>query len=148
MSDLHEEARRISHNLMPISLHQLGLIDSISNYCLENSSTKTKITFVNTIQKGIEIDSQTATILYRIVQELINNVKKYSKSNICFVQTSKQNSTLTISIEDEGIGFDMSKKSTTQGLKTITKRIENLDGEFIIDSKIGQGTLMIIHCDL
>ena len=148
LSDLHEEARRISHNLMPISLHQLGLIDSISNYCIENSTIKTKITFVDTIQQPIEIDSQTATILYRIVQELINNVKKYSKSNICFVQTSRQNSTLTISIEDEGIGFDLSKQSTTQGLKSITKRIENLDGQFIIDSKIEQGTLMIIHFDL
>jgi len=148
LSDLHEEARRISHNLMPISLHEHGLIQAISNYCIENSSSQTKITFLNTIQQRISIDSQTSTILYRIIQELVNNVKKHAKSNICFVQTSIQNSELSISIEDEGIGFDYSKSANSQGLKSIKKRLKNLNGEFIIDSKIGQGTLMIIHLNL
>ena len=145
---LHDDTRRISHNLIPISLNNSNLIEAIGNYCRENSSDKLKINFIDNTKTTIQLKSFTSTILYRTVQELINNVQKHSKSSICYVQTVLNNKELIISIEDEGVGFSSIENSNAQGISSITERIKDLGGDFIIDSKPGQGTLASIHLNL
>jgi signal transduction histidine kinase len=148
LSNLHEETRRISHNLMPASLTLHSFSEALKQYCSENSSTKLTINFFDAIKGNINLNDKVKNVVYRIVQELVNNVQKHSKSKVCFVQLSQNDSHLTVSIEDEGIGFDSNQKNNTQGLKSITQRIESLGGSISIDSQIAKGTLVVIQIPL
>ncbi|MDQ3191206.1 MAG: histidine kinase [Bacteroidota bacterium] len=148
LSSLHEETRRISHNLMPVALSDNNLFEAINNYCTENSRPDFKLYFNDNTAEKIILNATISNVLYRIIQELINNVQKHSKSSICHVQTSFDQNELTISVEDEGIGFDPTIRSFSQGLNSIEKRMKDLSGEFIIDSGVNKGTLASIHLKL
>jgi len=148
LSELHEETRRISHNLMPASLKLNNFNSVLKLYCDENSHQNFKINFFDATNTEIVLEDKIKNVLYRVVQELINNVQKHSKSNVCFVQLSQTTDELVITVEDEGIGFDVNIKLESQGIKSIKNRIEKLKGSFKIESKSAKGTLVIIHIPL
>jgi signal transduction histidine kinase len=148
LSNLHEETRRISHNLMPASLSQLSFSKAIKEYCSENSSPKLTINFFDAIEGNITLNDNVKNVVYRIVQELVNNVQKHSKSKVCFVQLSINDNYLMISVEDEGIGFNINQKKNAQGLKSIVQRIDSLGGSVSIDSELAKGTLVILEIPL
>ena len=124
LSKLHEDTRRI---------------------CYENSNPYFKINFFDATSKNIIVENNVKNVLYRVVQELINNVQKHAKSDTCFVQLSNTDKEFTISIEDEGIGFELDSKNEGQGLKSIKNRIEKLGGSLLIESKTAKGTIVIIQ---
>jgi signal transduction histidine kinase len=145
LSKLHEETRRISHNLIPASLKYDSLISVLKTYCYENSNPYFKINFFDATSKNVIVENNVKNVLYRVVQELINNVQKHAKSDTCFVQLSNTDKEFTISIEDEGIGFELDSKNGGQGLKSIKNRIEKLGGSLLIESKTAKGTIVIIQ---
>jgi len=145
LSLLHEETRRVSHNLMPLQLDKFSLSEAIHQYCIENSSRNLKIEFRKFESESFKLNLILSKVLYRIVQELINNVQKHSKSKICYVQVIQQNKKLQISVEDEGIGFDCEINSGHQGIESIKKRIADLNGDFVIESEKDKGTLAMIE---
>ncbi len=145
LSALHEDTRRISHNLMPASLTNNNFSDALKNYCNENSTSIFKLNFFDATKSELKLDSHIKNILYRIVQELVNNAQKHSKSKVCFVQLSLNKNELIISVEDEGIGFDVEHITKSQGLKSIKQRVENIGGIVQIDSQIAKGTIVVIH---
>ncbi len=144
LSNLHEGVRRISHNLMPATLTQNSFIDAIKNFCSENNSQLLTINFFDATNGKIKLNDTVKNVIYRIIQELINNVQKHSKSKVCFVQISQTNKHLVISIEDEGIGFNVNEQSNSQGLKSIIHRIKNIGGTVQIDSQPTKGTLVML----
>lgn len=150
LSSLHEETRKISHNLMPISLNDNSLESILEKFCNENSHSKLDIKFQNLTKEKLPINNTKAIVVYRMVQELINNVKKHSKATICHVQVSDSDKELSIFIEDNGVGFDPKTKNNSQGLSSIKKRIKQLNGEIEINSTTNNGTviLLIIPFDL
>lgn len=141
---LHDETRRISHNLMPLSLNQKNWIERIQQYCRENTTNNFIIQFSNHLKKTIELDPNVSIILYRSLQELIHNAQKHSESKVCYVQLSQLNDLIVLSIEDEGIGFD-SIHANSQGLNSLRKRLSEIGGELEIDSKTGKGSLLTIY---
>jgi two-component system sensor histidine kinase DegS len=85
--------------------------------------------------------------LFRFIQEALNNVAKHAKANQVRVLLSADESTMQIVIEDDGNGFHVSEvlseenKRRTMGISSMQQRIEvMLQGEFGIESSIGQGT--------
>ena len=144
LENLHEDTRRISHNLMPLSLHNQSLEEALLTYAKENSNSKILIQVYQLSQQRFKLDENLKNSLYRICQELIQNVIKHSGSSRCTVQINHQIDSVEISIEDEGRGFNYDEKSNSHGLKSIKKRISNLGGDFHIESKINAGTLAII----
>ena len=148
LSNLHEETRKISHNLMPFTLTKSNFFEALGNYCAENSNQQLKIHFVNNVLEEINLVQSVSIVLYRIMQELINNVVKHAQSPICYVQVTLINNELILSIEDEGVGFVKTKNINSQGLLSIEKRLQDIGGEFIIESKLNQGTLASIHFKL
>ena len=82
--------------------------------------------------------------LFRVVQESINNAIKYSGGNEINVKLKKEENTLIISIEDNGIGFEKDKITFGNGLENMKKRIKEVGGELEINSILEKGTYIKI----
>ena len=93
------------------------------------------------------MESNLETVLYRVIQECVNNVIKHSGANHLDISLIKDKDGISATIEDNGKGFDAreSKAFEGLGLKNIRTRIEYLKGTVDFDSTPGRGTLVAIH---
>jgi len=141
-----EEVRTISHNLSKGVLTRFGLIGAVEN--LKNAINAAGKIQVKFIKAGPEFDilPEIEIELFRIIQELITNAIKHSQSEDIFVQLISDQEGLSIVVEDHGLGMDMTKmKSKGLGLKNLKLRVENIGGEYHIDTAINKGTSVIIN---
>lgn len=145
LAQLHEDTRRISHNMMPLSLSNYTLEKALENYCHENSTDKLKIHFANNAEPIFQISKTDQHIIFRAVQELIQNVQKHSQSTICHVQISNNDSYFIFSVEDEGIGFNKDQIRNNSGLKSLEKRIESIGGFMEFDTENNRGSFICIY---
>ena len=90
------------------------------------------------------LDSSVEISVYRMVQELMNNILKHSKATYVTIQLNKTENNLNIVVEDNGIGFDTGSARSGIGLKNIETRLNKLNGKISIDSGRGKGTTTII----
>lgn len=139
-----KELRNISQNLMPESLLKLSLEHALRDLCIANSNAKTKIEFQYLIQKP-NLPKNYEIVIYRIIQELLNNALKYAEASEILVSCSQNKDTFFITVEDNGIGFDISVKSTGMGLRNIKNRVEILKGKLEIESELNKGTSAYIE---
>lgn len=145
-----QDIRKISHALMPSALERLGLIDAVEQFCTQmQSSGNFEIDFQN---YGFEerLPLRFELLVYRIIQELLNNVVKYAEAKEVLVQLSKNEKLISLTVEDDGIGFDISTLINKDGigLQSMQKRIELLGGKMDIDSNIGRGTSINIELSI
>jgi two-component system, NarL family, sensor kinase len=137
-----EEMRRVAHNMMPEALLKFGLVAAIEDYCEavnENDFVKLKFTYLganDNIEKSVEI------ILYRIIQELTNNAIKHAEAKNIFIQLTKHERGITLTVEDDGIGFNTAvlAKNNGAGLKNVQYRVDYLKGLLSIESALENGT--------
>jgi signal transduction histidine kinase len=133
------EVRRISHNMVPASLTKLGLAEAMLDlFDNVQASTDIKIQEKLAYSEG-DFDESSEVLLYRIMQELVNNTLKYSKANTIAVEMKKVNSDYQIEYKDNGIGFDKAKAKKGLGLKSIASRVDILKGKLSIESTDGAG---------
>ncbi|WP_035166777.1 sensor histidine kinase [Caloramator sp. ALD01] len=142
-----KEIRAIIFDLRPMSLDDLGLAHTIQEY-VKSIKEEKDINIelkIKPIEDEIEPIIQVA--VYRIIQEILNNVKKHSKAKNVEVKLDYGLKYLMIVVSDDGIGFDVEetlKKVKTQGtnygLLGIMERVNQLQGEFELESKKGVGT--------
>jgi signal transduction histidine kinase len=142
-----KEMRRVAHNMMPEALLKFGLGEAIQDYCdgiNESNIIKIKYTQIGSLQTLIQ---STAIVLYRIVQELTNNSIRHAAAKNIFIQITSHQKGFTITVEDDGKGFDckiLSEEKGT-GLKNVRSRVEYLKGEWDIRSDSGKGTSINIE---
>lgn len=110
LSDVHQEVRRISHNLSPLKIEHYGLIEAVKLFCLENQNKNTEIHFFSNIKREVREDR--AQVIYRVGQELIQNALKYAEASNIDVQIFQELDILRITVEDNGIGMNKSELST------------------------------------
>ncbi len=142
-----DEVRYISNDLKPGSLEKLGLIEAIKDmlnrYNLENGP---EIIFqYYGFENGGQIDSNVALNIFRIIQELVNNSIKHASCKEIFVQMQRKGNEMSISVEDDGIGFDSGIVKKGMGLENIRSRVNYLKGELNIESSANQGTIFLVH---
>ncbi len=144
-----KELRNISQNLMPESLLELSLEHALKDLCAANSNTTTKIEFQYLIKKS-KLPKNYEIMIYRIIQELLNNASKYANASRVLVSCSQNQDVFFITVEDNGIGFTIldTKNKTGMGLKNIKNRVEFLNGKLEIESKINQGTSTYIELNV
>ena len=82
---------------------------------------------------------------YMIFKEAINNAAKYSEANRLIISVLREKNKLILQIEDNGKGFDQTKKKTGNGIANMKKRAEQLRGNFVIESAMGKGTKIIVR---
>jgi len=138
-----EEIRRIAHNMMPETLVKFGLDTAMKDFCsnIEQKGT-VKIIYQSIGMERFKIDQSKAVSLYRIVQELVYNSLKHSQANSVIVQLIKNEDGLSITVEDDGIGFEVNSLSNNRGIgwSNIYSRLNLLKGKLDIQSHPGKGT--------
>ncbi len=140
------EVRRISHNMMPHALSISGLQGAIEDLGeqLNEQGYQTTIEIPNSL---IAVDETKKVTIYRLVQELISNIRKHAQAKTILIQLLTHKNEINLIIEDDGIGFDYKEAITKDGigLNSINSRVEFLDGNINWDSQINKGTTVIIN---
>ena len=139
-----KEVRAVSHNMMPNALLNNNLDAAIREFIDKIDARSLKVHFYS---EGFHenFDANIETVLYRIIQECVNNVIKHSGADTLDISLIKENAEITATIEDNGKGFDMKQYNEGIGLKNIRTRIEYLKGTVDFKSAPGQGTLVALH---
>lgn len=143
-----DELRFISQNLMPETLIKYGLGEAIKSYCARMRNKGVQL-LCQLFHYSKDLSQDKELILYRIMQELVTNAIKHAQATTIFVQLLKSDNKVTLTIEDNGKGFDKSlllKNRAGSGLTNIMSRIEYIDGELDIHSELGNGTTFTIEC--
>ena len=98
--------------------------------------------------KDEQFDQTTAITIYRIVQELVNNTMKHAAAKSAIVQISKTNEVISITVEDDGKGFNTAILDGVKGIgwHNIQSRVSYLKGKIDVRSDTGQGTS--VHIEL
>lgn len=140
--------RETAHNIMPEVLMQEGLSNAVRSFC-ERMTGKggTAISF-QTLGSFEKMDPGFNLPVYRIIQELIQNIRKHARASTALVQMNfHEDGGLDITVEDDGVGMDVSKtnKSNGMGLKNIQERVKQLGGRIDINSSIGKGTSVYLE---
>ncbi|MEO5564977.1 MAG: sensor histidine kinase [Chitinophagaceae bacterium] len=141
------ELRRVAQNMMPEMLTKFGLDEALKDYC--NTINATKLITVRYQSHGqlSGIDKSAEIIIYRIIQELLNNTMKHAGATEAFVQLIKEDSRLSVVVEDNGKGFDadLLENNKGAGWTNIRSRVEYLRGRLDLHSEKGKGTLVNIE---
>lgn len=141
------EVRKTSHNLMPEVLLQHGLDQALRRYCNNISSASLQVHYYFIGEEQRYVGSFELSV-YRIVQELLNNIFKHSKATEASVQLSAQETMLSISIEDNGIGFAKQPTQTGgMGLDSLKHRIHALNGNIEVNAETGGGVNAYLEFD-
>lgn len=141
-----KEVRTVSHNMMPNALLKNGLANAIREFISQIDKQVLKVDlYIEGLQE--KIDGKIEGVLYRVIQECVNNVIKHSHANHLDISLIKDKDGLSVTIEDNGRGFDVSDKAKFEGigLKNIQSRILFLKGTVEWQSELGKGTLVAIH---
>lgn len=147
LDEATREVRTISHNLMPATLTKIGLGAALQDLFMKiNESNLLRI---NLNVTGLEerLAPTTEIAVYRVVQEIINNMIKHSKADTITVKIVRKEFSMHLSISDNGIGFEkeLIAKSTGLGWKNIFSRISMLNGEIDVETESGSGTNISIQ---
>ncbi len=147
--DTTDEVRRISSNLRPSVLDDMGLIVAIGSICRELQDVCEGIRIETRIDvQEEEIPEPLGIVIYRIIQEALNNAFKHSGADRVHVHLRKEEDLLALSIRDNGNGFDAAGQSDSEsqngglGLTGMKDRAELSGGTFEIESEEGRGTII------
>ena len=155
ISEALENSRKITYELSPPVLYQLGIVEAL-NWLFDNVETTHKIAcVVNSNVDNINLDEVKSILLYRSIQEVLTNAIKYASASLITLDLDKNNLGLDIFITDNGVGFNTSILNNLHnhsgsgfGLFTVQERIRNIQGKFTIKSKINMGTTVKIFIPL
>jgi two-component system, NarL family, sensor kinase len=140
------ELRAVSHNIMPNALLKAGLASAIRAFI---DKIDHRVLEVNLYTEGFNerLPANIETVLYRVVQESVNNVIKHSGADKLDITLIKDEDGISITIEDNGKGFETSGISKFEGigLKNMQTRVEYLKGSVEWDSALGKGTVVTIQ---
>jgi len=142
-----KELRNISHNMASDALLKYGLENSLRDYCNNaslNSGIPVSFTALDT--NDLNINEEKSVHIFRIIQELFQNIIKHSDAKNVVVQISNNNKQLYITVEDDGKGFNLAgtKKQAGIGLKNIETRIKLLKGDLDYKTAPGKGTSVLM----
>ena len=140
-----DEIRNISQDLHPFALQELGITRAIE-HTLQRIDENTTLFISSEIDNIDNLFSPEEEVnIYRIVQESLSNIIKHANAEASKVLVKKYTNNITISIKDNGIGFDFPEKYQDRkslGLKTLLERTKFLKGQMKVISKKENGTLI------
>jgi PAS domain S-box-containing protein len=142
-----EEVRRISKNLWPSILDDLGLLPTISWFCREFREMHPGIRIEQEIAiEECAVPASLKIVIYRVLQEAMNNIAKHSQANRIELSLREEEGRLELTIHDNGTGFDTTQRVSQEGLDrglglaSMTERTDLSNGLFAVESEPGVGT--------
>lgn len=148
-ADASQELRRIAQNLMPRSLTLLGLEGALEDLSAQLEAQGLHCQF-QAIGLEARLPEEVAVTLFRIVQELTNNIVKHAQASQVLIQLLQRDSTLFLTVEDDGRGFDLeeARQQTSMGMSSVASRVDYLKGDLEMETAPGQGTSVSIFIPL
>jgi PAS domain S-box-containing protein len=150
-----EEVRRIVKDLRPSILDDLGILATINWFCREFQKVYASIRIEADIDVQEEIiPSGLKTVIYRILQEALNNVAKHSAADLVRLSLEQKDHRIIMRIQDNGAGFDVSKAISIApsrrgfGLASMRERAALSGADFDITSEAGRGTTIQVEWDV
>jgi len=154
MTDCLTEVRNLAHHLRPLPIEQSGLTDCLEELVQEVADSSA-ILFERRFEKVDDLfPGEQATVIYRIVQEALNNLVKHSRASAAAVTMERDLHCVRLKIEDNGRGFDKAtvigphRIRTGIGLTSIDERVRMLGGSLDIRTGPAQGTILKIEIPL
>jgi signal transduction histidine kinase len=154
ISESADEIRSVSHQMMPNALLRLGLVSALQEFVQKINGSQLSV-YLDVQGLDQRMDAEVETTLYRVIQESVNNVIKHAQASRLDIQLIRDDKELSVTIEDNGKGFDSKNPAYTVqrtpfgegglGLKNLRSRIEYLNGTLDIESSVGKGTLVAIY---
>jgi signal transduction histidine kinase len=142
------ELRRVAHNLMPEALTRFGLDTALRDFCNSvDQSGALRLTYQSFGVNETVIPDVVSAAVYRIIQELVNNILKHADATTALVQLIRNNDTLSIAVEDNGKGFDPAilENNSGMGYLSLKNRVAYLKGTIDIQTSAGEGTSINIE---
>ncbi len=147
ISESADEIRSVSHQMMPNALLRLGLVSALQEFVQKINGSQLSV-YLDVQGLDQRMEAEVETTLYRVIQESVNNVIKHAQASRLDIQLIRDDKELSVTIEDNGKGFDSKNPAYTEGglgLKNLRSRIEYLNGTLDIESSVGKGTLVAIY---
>jgi signal transduction histidine kinase len=149
LNQVERQLRRYSHELRPTILDDLGWIPAIRTLA-EGVSKRTglRVKFETSVKGRLSVTHE--TVLYRVVQEALNNATKHAKAKQVRIEVHQKGSTLRCAVHDDGVGFDQAElqsKRTSKGLGLVAmrERVNAIGGTFSVNSARGGGSKIFIQ---
>lgn len=140
--------RETAHNIMPEILMQEGLSNAVRSFCERMTGKGGTVISFQTLGASENMDATFDLPVYRIIQELIQNIRKHAQASTALVQMNfHEDGGVDITVEDDGIGMDVSAaaKAHGMGLRNIHERVRQLGGRIDINSAAGKGTSVYLE---
>lgn len=139
-----EEVRRIAHNMSPVSLRRFGLPNTLQSLIEQINASEQLEAELQMLGLEERLPEQFELTLYRICQELVQNVLKHAKCSKLHLQIILHPDTLNLLVEDNGQGMDISQVKPGFGFAAIQAKVKLLKGNFSIESHPGKGCMAIV----
>lgn len=130
-----KELRRVAHHMMPESLLRYGIKASLNDFC--NDIPNMRFHYFGNDKR---LDSNLEILIYRSAHELVNNALKHSEASHINLQVVQESDRISITVQDDGKGFNPDNIKSGMGLENIRKRVESFDGKMSIYSSPENGT--------
>ncbi|HYJ47713.1 MAG TPA: ATP-binding protein [Pyrinomonadaceae bacterium] len=148
LNQVEGQLRRLSHELRPTILDDLGLLPALE-FLAEGVSKRSGVPIVVEGERGGRLLPSIETAFYRAVQEALTNATKHAQAKSITVRIKREEKSVACSVRDDGVGFDTSamlarKGNRGLGLLGIRERVATLGGSVHIKSQPGQGTEITI----
>ncbi len=143
-----KDLRDLSHNLQNNRIHDIGIIESIRQLLVSLEKTGRYKTSFHTSDNFHILDVNTDIIIYRMMQEIINNIIKHAAANKIDVEINNESEITTIRISDNGIGFDtdvLNQERSGIGLQNIVNRAKMINATVDVKSIPGNGTTITLY---
>jgi two-component system sensor histidine kinase UhpB len=145
-----QEIRKLSHSLVTPTLGSRDIFEAIRDLVSDMTQLQAEIEVVYDNQLGNDNDltDTRKLVLYRIVQEHLNNILKYAKASRIHIQLRSDAEKVYLTIEDNGVGFDLDKKSKGIGFRNIQNRVQLYAGGMVVDTAPGKGCKLEVFIHL
>ncbi|WP_028787833.1 tetratricopeptide repeat-containing sensor histidine kinase [Terrimonas ferruginea] len=145
LENTHADVRHIAHNLLPSVLEKEGIIKATEQFASEiNEARLLTISVVDKNSNAHHLSQQLQLMLFRVIQELVNNIIKHSQAQNAGIVFQYTNG-LQIEVTDDGIGYEDTTDSGNHGLYSITRRLESIGGNFRITKRNYGGTKAMVE---
>ena len=148
LENSNTELRNISHQMMPKSLTELGVsaaLNDMLNLSLPYAKIEFKFEHFNLNER---LPANIELVIFRVTQELVNNILKHSEAEVVSVQLYKAKGNIILVVEDDGVGFNPEEEYDGIGLMNIRSRLEAINGVIHIESSVSNGAVSTVKIPL
>jgi signal transduction histidine kinase len=138
------ELRQVSHRMAPVSLSRFGLKSALQTFVQQINTSEQLDIDLQILGYEQRLPEDLEVAVYRICQELVQNVIKHARASFIRIQVIQHADSLNVIVEDNGIGISKSDTSHGFGFRTIQSKVNLFRGTFAIESQPGKGTMILV----